>query len=135
MHERIVPQSSTGKHECDVLVRQAEVVISNVLRGGVLLSASLIFVGVAMFYVHYALYGVDTHPFPHSLGAVITGLVQGQASSVIILGLLVLLVTPLLRVAVSIVAFALERDWRYVIITVIVLCVLLLSFILGRGGA
>jgi uncharacterized membrane protein len=60
---------------------------------------------------------------------------QGNPQAVVVLGLLVLLVTPVVRVAVSIIAFLLERDWRYVLITSLVLLILLLSFALGKGGA
>ena len=53
--------------------------------------------------------------------------------SIIALGLLLLIATPILRVAVSIIAFALERDYRFVVITAIVLVILILSnFLLGN---
>ena len=52
-----------------------------------------------------------------------------------VLGLMLLVATPVLRVAVSVIAFGLERDMRYVIITLIVLAILITSFLLGRGGA
>ena len=135
MQQREVASPSTDGDGRDAIVRKTELLISNILRGGVLLSAAIIVIGVVMFYVRYAMHVADAHPFPHSLGAVISGIAQGDARSVIVLGLLVLLMTPVLRVAVSIVAFAVERDWRYVVITAIVLFVLLLSFFLGRGGA
>jgi uncharacterized membrane protein len=51
---------------------------------------------------------------------------------VIQLGLLLLVATPVARVAFSILAFALQRDRTYVIITLIVLGVLLYS--LAGGG-
>ena len=135
MQQRKVTTPSTDSNGRDAIVRKTDLFISNILRGGVLLSAAIIIIGVVMFYVRYAMHVADTHSFPHSLGAVISGIAQGDARSVIVLGLLVLLMTPVLRVAVSIVAFAVERDWRYVVITAIVLFVLLLSFFLGRGGA
>jgi len=47
------------------------------------------------------------------------------------LGLLLLIATPVLRVMVSVVAFALERDRRFVLITGAVLCVLIGSFAIG----
>ncbi len=119
----------------DAIVRRAELIISNVLRAGVLLSVFIITTGAVLFYARYSGFGAGGHPFPHSVGAVISGIARGDAVSVIALGLLVLLMTPVLRVAVSIIAFALEYDWRYVTITTIVLAVLLLSFFLGRGGA
>jgi uncharacterized membrane protein len=135
MQERMVAEASTGDNSRDAIARKAELFTSNILRGGVVLSASIIAIGVLMFYVRYTMFGVDGRPFPHSLGAVFDGLAHWDARSVIVLGLLVLLMTPVLRVAVSIFAFALEHDWRYVIITSIVLFVLLLSFFLGGGGA
>jgi uncharacterized membrane protein len=51
---------------------------------------------------------------------------------IIQLGLLVLIATPILRVVLSVVAFALERDVLYVVATLIVLAVLLYS-LLGKG--
>ncbi len=124
--------------ERDALVRQAELVISNVLRGGVLLSAAIILVGVVMFYARYYATngrGVVNRPFPHTLATVGQGLAHADPLAVVALGLLLLLLTPVMRVAVSIVAFMLERDWRYVVITTIVLIILIVSFLLGRGGA
>ncbi len=135
MQQPQVARTSTDSEDRDATVRKADLFISNILRIGVLLSASIVAVGVVTFYVRDAMFGADIRPFPHSLGAVISGVAQGDARSVIVLGLLVLLVTPVLRVAVSIITFALEDDWRYVVITSIVLIVLLLSFFLGRGGA
>jgi uncharacterized membrane protein len=122
----------------EILVRQAELVISYVLRGGVLLSAAIILGGIVLYYVQ-----TFSHPgrsgaspsFPHTLGRVWQGLAQGNPQAIIVLGLLVLLATPVVRVAVSVIAFLLERDWRYVVITSLVLLILLLSFFLGKGGA
>jgi uncharacterized membrane protein len=135
MQQRKVTPPSPGDDDHDAIVSKTELFISNILRGGVLLSATIIVIGVVMFYARYSMHAADAHSFPHSLGAVISGIARADARSVIVLGLLVLLITPVLRVAVSIVAFAIESDWRYVVITAIVLFVLLLSFFLGRGGA
>jgi uncharacterized membrane protein len=48
------------------------------------------------------------------------------------LGLLVLIATPITRVAFSVFAFFYERDWKYVVFTLIVLGLLLYS-LLGRA--
>lgn len=115
----------------EALVRQAELIISNVLRGGVLLSAAIIALGVVLFYARYLTGDSPANAattFPASLGQVGAGLAHGNPLAVITLGLLILLATPVFRVAVSIVAFALERDQQYVIITLIVLAILLGSF-------
>jgi uncharacterized membrane protein YfcA/uncharacterized membrane protein len=114
------------------LVRQTELIISYVLRGGVYISAAVILVGVILFYTR-------PHPaeadltYPHNLNAILPALGAGSPVAIITLGLLILLATPVIRVAVSIVAFAVERDWLYVCITLVVLTLLLTS-ILALGN-
>jgi uncharacterized membrane protein YfcA/uncharacterized membrane protein len=109
----------------DALVRQAEVVISAVLRGGVLLSAAIILMGLVLFVAE----GTRARVFPHTLATLVQSVAQGNPLGVIMLGLVVLLFTPVLRVAVSIGAFAVEHDRRYVVITSVVLVLLLISII------
>ncbi len=130
------PSSEQAANDRDALLRRAELIISGVLRGGVLLSAGLIAFGVVLFYLHYFAEGGASAKVanPHSLGDVAHGLLTLDPVSVIATGLLVLLATPVVRVAVSIVAFALERDRTYVVITSLVLLILLISFFSGRGG-
>jgi len=52
---------------------------------------------------------------------------------VVALGLLLLIATPVLRVAVSIVAFVQQGDRLFTLITAVVLGILLLSFALGAA--
>ena len=135
--EPLIEPVTNDQRDRDRLVRQAELIISNVLRGGVLLSAAIILLGVVLFYARAAATGHTPAitSYPTSLPAVWRGLTQGDALAIISVGLLILLATPVVRVAVSIVAFALEGDRRYVIITTLVLLILLASFILGKAGA
>lgn len=121
----------------DERLRQTELIISLVLRGGVLLAAAIIALGVVLFYLGtLRAGGYPSHlVYPKSAGAVFAGLAHGDPVSVIALGLLVLLLTPVLRVLVSVVTFAMEHDWRYTGITLLVFCILLVSFLLGRGGS
>jgi uncharacterized membrane protein len=60
-----------------------------------------------------------------SLSAIFHGALHGDGPAVILLGLMVLLATPVFRVASMIVAFAWEKDWRYAAISAVVLCVLI----------
>jgi uncharacterized membrane protein len=107
------------------------------LRIGVILSAAIICIGLAMLVAE----GTIAHTmridaavaYPRDLGALFSGLLALDPASVIALGLVVLIATPFIRVAVSIMAFALERDWRYVAITAIVLAILFAGIILGRA--
>lgn len=71
--------------------------------------------------------------FPQTPSQIVEGLLILRPQALITLGLLLLIATPVLRVAVSIIAFAFERDWKYVIITSLVLAILLFSmFFLGN---
>jgi uncharacterized membrane protein len=121
----------------DARLRQAELIISFVLRGGVLLAGAIIALGAVLFYARYLATGgrVGLLTYPHTAVGVVAGLGRGDPLAVIVLGLLVLLLTPVLRVLVSVVTFAQERDWLYTGITLLVFCILLISFLLGRGGA
>ena len=117
----------------DSIIRKTELIISGVLRGGVLLSVAIILGGIAWFFVERYT-GRLLHPtFPDTLPAVVKGVAAADPLAVAVLGLLVLLATPVLRVAVSIVAFALEEDRTYVIITTLVLAILLFS-VFGVGS-
>ena len=70
--------------------------------------------------------------FPQTLSQVGASLLTLRPQGIIALGLLLLIATPVLRVAVSVVTFALEKDRKYVVITLIVLAILLFSiFYLG----
>src|SRR5260370_39946396 len=108
-------------------------IISWVLRGGVILSASIILIGFLMLPLRPGGLSVQRFlSFPQTLSQVWAGLLVLHPQAIITLGLLLLIATPVMRVAVSIVAFALERDHRFVVITVLVLAILLLSnFLLG----
>ncbi len=69
-----------------------------------------------------------------SVQAVFTGVAHGRPYAVIGLGLLVLIATPVVRVAATLVGFIRAKDPPYIAITAIVLTVLLLSFALGKAG-
>ena len=113
-------------------------IIGWVLQGGVMLSASIILIGLLMLPFYSKGFSVSgLLSFPQTFSQVWVGLLALQPQSIIALGLLVLIATPILRVAVSIIAFALERDYRFVVITALVLAILILSnFLLGNivGG-
>jgi uncharacterized membrane protein len=126
----------------DALVRRAELIISGVLRIGVVTSMTLILLGSILSFIHHRQYVSSpaelqrlTHPgdaVPQSVGSVFNGIRQLRGQSIVAAGLLLLVLTPVVRVATSILAFAAQRDRMYVLITSVVLLLLLLSFVLGR---
>ncbi|MBX6313696.1 MAG: DUF1634 domain-containing protein [Isosphaeraceae bacterium] len=70
---------------------------------------------------------------PPPLALVIRAAVRGEGVGLIDLGLLALIGTPLLRVAVLAIGWAVERQWIFVAVALTVLGLLLLSFTLGVG--
>lgn len=110
-------------------MKEAEEIIIKVLRFGVLVSGFLIFVGLVLLYAnglqHENIYQVN------SIDTMISGLKSFDPYSIIMLGLLVLIITPVLRVISSIIVFYLEKDFLYVRITVIVLIILMVSLFIG----
>jgi uncharacterized membrane protein len=56
-----------------------------------------------------------------------------QGRGLIQLGLLLLIATPIARVAFSVAAFAVQGDWLYVVVTLIVLAVLMYSLTGGHA--
>jgi uncharacterized membrane protein len=117
----------------DKRVGQVEVAISRVLRAGVLLSAGIISFGMLdlwLLHSHYA----GTQAVPTSLAGIWFGLSHADPSAIVVVGLLLLVATPVIRVAVSMIAFAVSHDLLYVGITALVLAILLFSFLSGLGG-
>ena len=138
-HQTQPDRSSAQSQPSHDTLQPIEIIISFILRGGVLLSGGIILLGTLLYFLRVG--GVTATPaslkamvFPHTPGDVFAGLAHGDPESVIMLGLMVLIATPVSRIAVSIVAFALEKDWRYVAITTVVLLILIISFLLGKAG-
>lgn len=69
--------------------------------------------------------------YPNSINDIVAGIVAFKPYALIALGLLILIAIPVMRVAVSVLAFLIERDWVYVAITAFVLLTLILSFVYG----
>ncbi|MBZ5727294.1 MAG: DUF1634 domain-containing protein [Acidobacteriia bacterium] len=101
--------------------------IATLLRAGVMLSAAVVLAG-GVWYLATAGSAVPAYARFHGgpRGVQSLGAVAGPRA-VILLGLLILIATPVARVVFSLVAFALERDRSYVIITLAVLAILLYS--------
>ena len=118
--------------------------IARLLRGGVLLSIAVVLFGLTFSFIHHPQYvyskadlGHLTAPgtvYPHTVGDVFAQIREGHGLAFVMLGLLLLIVTPVARVAFSVVAFAIEGDRLYVAITLLVLVLLVASFFLGAAG-
>ena len=115
--------------------QKVEVIISNLLRAGVTLAASVVLVGGLVFLARNGMAPASYHVFfgePSDLrtwkGLVHTAFAF-RGRGIIQLGLVLLIATPVARVAFGAFAFAIERDWLYVGVTLFVLAVLLYSLL------
>jgi uncharacterized membrane protein len=108
-----------------------------VLRTGVTLAAALVLVGGIAFLASHGQQVPDYHKFhPEltqlaSIGGVWHGALTLNPLYLIQLGLLVLIATPVVRVITCLAGFALERDWMYAAVSLIVLVCLLSSIIIS----
>ncbi len=126
-----------------------ELMIAHLLRAGVILSFAILAVGIGMVLVtgqtgydqiqldnlqSIVQYSGNRPGFPNTLTDVYAGVIALKPYAIIALGLIVLIAIPVMRVAVSVVAFAKEHDRMYVLITAFVLAMLILSFLIGEAG-
>ncbi|MDD5045307.1 MAG: DUF1634 domain-containing protein [Candidatus Omnitrophica bacterium] len=114
-----------------------EMVIGNVLRAGVIIAAMVVLSGGTIFLWRHG-YAVPNYKIFQrepvelsSIWGIIQTSLEGHGRGFIQLGLLLLIATPVTRVALSIFEFARQRDKVYVAVTSIVLCILLYS-LFGR---
>lgn len=114
---------------------QVEQTIGNLLRAGLVLATLVVVVGGAIYLAHHGSQPPDYRIFrgePPALRG-IAGIVSeseaGRGRGIVQLGLLLLLATPVLRVAFSVIAFVKQRDGLYVAITLVVLATLLYSIL------
>lgn len=105
--------------------------IASLLRTGVILSAFVVLGGGICYLLQH---GHDSTAFRtfhaepatyRTISGIVSASVHGNCLAVIQLGLLLLIATPVARVAFSLVAFGLRRDRTYVWVTFAVLVILL----------
>ena len=123
--------------------RDIELLISTTLRIGVMLSVAVMLLGLVVTFIHHPDY-FHSRPalgeltssreiFANTTAAVLRGVRELRGQSIAMLGILLLIATPVVRVAISVVLFAAQRDRRYVLITAVVLALLLTSLMSGLG--
>lgn len=112
-------------------IEEMEIIISNFLRIGVVLSAIIVFAGLLIFLIS-GNSGYSGDYFPTTPTEIFNGLLLLKPYAIILLGLIILILTPVFRVGVSILVFIKEKDFLYVKITSFVFLILIISFILGK---
>jgi uncharacterized membrane protein len=131
-------------------------VLSLVLRGGVIISACIIAFGMILFlltgqsgyaslnsgasgnevnqYLSFHQTGNGQLYFPTNPVEIWQGVTSLKPFALIMLGLVLLIATPILNVTVAAIEFIQQRNRAFSLISLFVLAVLVLSFFLGKAG-
>jgi uncharacterized membrane protein len=118
---------------------QVELFIGRVLQFGVLLASAVVLAGGAMMLAHAGHTPVDFREFHGEPGlvsglvAIVRGAFALDSRAVVQLGLVLLIATPVTRVALALVAFIVQRDRLYVGVSALVLMLLLYGLIWGKA--
>jgi uncharacterized membrane protein len=119
--------------------KRMDEIMGRLLRTGVILAAAFVLLGGALYLARHQTPVTNYHVFqgePAELRTV-TGIVHEAMAlhgrGLIQFGLLILIATPIARVAFSAMAFLYQRDWTYVVVTLVVLALLFYS-LFGQHG-
>ena len=117
--------------------RKVELLIGRMLQAGVLVSATVVLAGLALMLARGAAPPERFEIFRGTASPLrsLTGIARGaralDGAAVAQLGLVLLVATPVARVALTLVAFLRQRDRLYVALTTVVLALLLYGLLVG----
>jgi uncharacterized membrane protein len=115
-------------------------IMGMLLRTGVVSAAVIVSVGGLVVLMRHRLPVTNYRVFSgepeelRTISGILREALAFHGRGFIQLGLLILIATPVARVAFSFFAFLYERDWTYVFVTVVVLGLLLYSLFGGHAG-
>jgi uncharacterized membrane protein len=119
--------------------KRMDEIMGRLLRTGVILAAAFVLTGGAVFLARHPEPVTNYQVFQgepaelRTVSGILHGALALRGRGLIQLGLLILIATPIARVAFSVVAFLYQRDWTYVVVTLVVLGLLVYSLLGGSG--
>jgi uncharacterized membrane protein len=118
--------------------RLLEIAMGRMLRVGVILSAFVVLVGGALYLREfhapmpdYSQFHLNRAPY-RSVIAILASLTHLESKSLIDVGILLLIATPVSRVLFGVIGFSMEKDRMYAAVSAIILAILLASLFTGR---
>lgn len=115
-----------------------QTLIGNLLRYGVWISLSIAFIGGIIYLANhgndledYSVFKENDNNIFNVIANVYNGVILGRGEYVIFLGIVLLFLTPMLRLLISLFVFFLEKDYLYVWITMIVVFIIGMSISFG----
>lgn len=118
--------------------KDLQLFLGNLLRYGVLTALSVVLIGLVLFVYQQGSNAVHYETFiqqPFDFSAFSSGLIHGDSLSIMALGVLLLILTPVMRVVSAIIGFFWEKDRLYTLISFVVLLIIIFSAILGATAA
>src|SRR5262245_55982791 len=118
--------------------QRVEQTIGRLLRNGLIIAAVVVVIGAIIYLIRHGAQRPEYELFRgepadlRSIGGMLRQSAEWRGRNLIQLGLVLLLATPVARVAFSVVAFVLQRDRLYVAVTFVVLAILLYSIAGGH---
>ncbi|WP_410220409.1 DUF1634 domain-containing protein [Pedobacter sp.] len=113
--------------------KDIQAIIGNLLRIGVVLSMATVLIGAVIYLLGNAGKSVEYHTFDYAkvhlkdIKSIFTNLHALEGITIIQLGLLMLIFTPIARIVMAAVSFFIEKDYLYVLICIIVLLIIAMS--------
>ena len=110
--------------------------VYRVLLGGMVASSVLFAAGIALALSHPAFFPLSAKWVRehYRVSWVLHGIVSGDPMALMMAATGLLILTPVARVVISIYAFAVDRDWKYVAITSLVLLIMIATAVAGWLG-
>jgi uncharacterized membrane protein len=119
--------------------KRMDEIIGRLLQGGVILAAAFVCAGGAVYLArhstpvtNYAVFQGEPAEL-RTVSGIVHEALAARGRGLIQLGLVILIATPIARVAFSVAAFLYQLDWTYVVVTLIVLGLLVYSLLGGHG--
>ncbi|ROI00326.1 DUF1634 domain-containing protein [Chryseobacterium daecheongense] len=111
--------------------------VGNLLRLGVILSVITSLIGFIKLFLegfkmpkNYSAFDIGTSS-EKVWGHFWNSLCKGEGMAIIQLGILLLIFTPLMRIVFALIGYLKEKDYKYVLISSIVLVIMAISFFTG----
>lgn len=118
---------------------RVEQLIGRLLQLGVAVATVIVVAGAVGVLARHGSAPIDFGAFRgerspwRSVGAILGGVARRDATAIVQLGLVLLIATPVARVALTLLAFLAQKDRLYVALTSVVLALLLYGLIWGQA--
>jgi len=116
-----------------------QLLLGHVLRAGTVVSITIVFLGGVIYMHRHGHTPADYKTFRgtpasiHEAYGLFLGIMSLRGQAIIQTGIILLIATPVLRVIFSAVGFALEKDYLYVGISLLVLLIIAISALGGHA--